>query len=102
MDEFVLQDEVPGAAAQPIAQFVREIIEEAGPIMPPGQTHHLDPVPPPLQGLDQVAVVQEPAGQGVQAAVEDQRYGHVISSVQAAQATSLSQIATVTVERLRR
>jgi len=69
MDEFVLQDEVPGAAAQPVAQFVREIVEEAGPIAPPGQAHHLDPVPPALQGLDQVTVVQEPAGQGVQAAV---------------------------------
>ena len=69
MDEFVLQDEVPGAAAQPVAQPAREIVEEAGPIAPPGQAHHLDPVPPALQGLDQVTVVQEPAGQGVQAAV---------------------------------
>jgi len=102
MDEFVLQDEVPGAAAQPVAQFVRQIVEEAGPIMPPGQANHLDPVPPALQGLDQVTVVQEPAGQGVQAAVEDQRNGQVIYSVKAAQATSLSQIATVTMARLRR
>jgi hypothetical protein len=27
MDEFVLQDELPGAAAQSVAQFVREIVE---------------------------------------------------------------------------
>jgi hypothetical protein len=69
MDEFVLQDEVPGAATQPVAQFVREIVEEADPIMSPGQANHLDPVPAALQGLDQVTVVQEPAGQGLQAAV---------------------------------
>ena len=81
MDERILQDEVPGVAAHPVAEPAREIVEKAFPVTSPGQVDHRDPVAPVLQGLDQVPVVQEPAGQGLQAAIQDQRYAHAISSV---------------------
>ncbi len=81
VDERILQDEVPGVAAHPVAEPAREIVEEAFPVMSPGQADHRDPVAPALQGVDQVPVVEEPAGQGLQAPVQHQRYAHAISSV---------------------
>ena len=81
LDERILQDDVPGVAAHPVAEPAREFVEKAFSVTSPGQVDHRDPVAPALQGLDQVPVVEEPAGQGLQAAIQDQRYAHAISSV---------------------
>ena len=76
MAEFVLQEDVESAGQQPPAEVGRQTMAEPAEIRAAGETDHLHLMAQPLQAFDHDPVIEVAAGQGLQAAVDDQADAH--------------------------
>jgi hypothetical protein len=77
MHQFILQHQVEGLVLQSAKEAAGQIIRQATRIGSPRQRHHGDPVSALSQMLDELAVIQKPAGYLVQAAVYHKSNVHV-------------------------
>jgi hypothetical protein len=77
MHQFILQNQVKGLALQSATEATRHIIRQATRIGSPRQRHQGNSVLALLQMLDQLTVIQKPAGYLVQTAVYHKGNVHV-------------------------
>jgi hypothetical protein len=80
VDQFVLEEDIEVSLSEPAAEAGVQVVQEADPIAAPGETDDLHSVAGLPKIADQVPVIDEAAGDGVQAAVNEQAYMHYRSS----------------------
>ena len=78
--QLIFQEDIKGGLGEPAAEPGVQVVQEADAIAAPGETDDLHPVAGLTQIAHQVAVIDEAAGDGVQAAVNEQAHMHYRSS----------------------
>jgi hypothetical protein len=74
--QFILEEDIKGGLLKSAAEFGVQVIQQAHAIGAPGETDDFHPVALLPKIPDQVAVIDEAPGNGIQAAIDEQAYPH--------------------------